>query len=72
MAVVVLVTAFRWSSWPPKTFYTQLLLAAVSILVQNSSHRGSELIWRSFIMTRVRYLDRLNAAGLTMLCSSHS
>ncbi|OCB85645.1 hypothetical protein A7U60_g7295 [Sanghuangporus baumii] len=56
MAVVVLVTAFRWSSWTPRVFYTQLLLAAVSILAQNSTHHGSELIWRSFIMTRLTQL----------------
>ncbi|KAL5518819.1 NUT1 [Sanghuangporus vaninii] len=56
MAVVVLVTAFRWSSWTSRVFYTQLLVAAVSILAQNSTHRGSELIWRSFIMTRLTQL----------------
>ncbi|KAL5495140.1 NUT1 [Sanghuangporus weigelae] len=56
MAVVVLVTAFRWSSWTPRVFYVQLLVAAVSVLAQNSTHRGSELIWRSFIMTRLTQL----------------
>lgn len=58
MAVAVLVTTFRWTSWTPRVFYTQIFLAAVSILAQTSVHRDSALIWRSFIITRVRYTQK--------------
>ncbi|EJD03833.1 uncharacterized protein FOMMEDRAFT_154950 [Fomitiporia mediterranea MF3/22] len=52
-AVAILVTAFRWTTWSPRIFYTQLFLAAISILSQSNSHKTNALIWRSFIITRL-------------------
>lgn len=55
MAVALLVAAFRWTSWPPKLFYAQIFLAATTILAQASANHKTYLLWRSFIVTRVRH-----------------
>ncbi|KAH8120455.1 mediator complex subunit Med5-domain-containing protein [Phellopilus nigrolimitatus] len=53
VAIASLVSAFRWTSWSPRVFYTQLFQAALSILAQNSSNHNSALVWRSFVVTRL-------------------
>ncbi|TDL28703.1 hypothetical protein BD410DRAFT_893659 [Rickenella mellea] len=56
LAVTVLVSAFRGNSWSPSGFYAQLFLAAFSCLAQESTHRKSTLMWRSFIIGRLPML----------------
>ncbi|KAJ6604728.1 mediator complex subunit Med5-domain-containing protein [Mycena vulgaris] len=45
------VSMFRWSSWAPPVFYTQLLLSAFICL--SNSAAVSPLIWRAFIIGRL-------------------
>ncbi|KAF8216143.1 hypothetical protein K438DRAFT_1800130 [Mycena galopus ATCC 62051] len=47
----LLVSMFRWTSWVPPVFYTQLLLCAFICLSESSSE--SPLIWRAFIIGRL-------------------
>lgn len=54
-SVAILVAAFRWTSWSPSVFYTQLLLSAFICL--SESPGVSCLIWRAFIVGRVRILS---------------
>ena len=51
-AVALLVAGFRWSSWPPPIYYTQILLSAFSCLSQSTSTAGAK-IWKAFIVGRV-------------------
>ncbi|KAJ7706096.1 mediator complex subunit Med5-domain-containing protein [Mycena rosella] len=45
------VSMFRWSSWAPPVFYTQLLLSAFICLSESAA--VSPLIWRAFIIGRL-------------------
>ena len=57
-AVAVLVSLFRWLSWSPTAFFSQLLLAAASCVVQSTilgSSATSTIIWRAFVVGRVRW-----------------
>ncbi|KAJ7492546.1 mediator complex subunit Med5-domain-containing protein [Mycena latifolia] len=47
----LLVSMFRWSSWAPPVFYTQLLLSAFICLSESAA--VSPLIWRAFIIGRL-------------------
>ncbi|KAJ7181738.1 mediator complex subunit Med5-domain-containing protein, partial [Mycena crocata] len=47
----LLVSMFRWSSWTPPVFYTQLLLSAFICLSESVSVSPS--IWRAFIVGRL-------------------
>ncbi|KAJ7254033.1 hypothetical protein B0H12DRAFT_1115644, partial [Mycena haematopus] len=47
----LLVSMFRWTSWAPPVFYTQLLLSAFICLSESASE--SPLIWRAFIIGRL-------------------
>ncbi|KAJ6575197.1 mediator complex subunit Med5-domain-containing protein [Mycena capillaripes] len=47
----LLVSMFRWTSWAPPVFYTQLLLSAFICLSESAS--VSPLIWRAFIIGRL-------------------
>ncbi|KAF9531998.1 mediator complex subunit Med5-domain-containing protein [Crepidotus variabilis] len=49
-AVALLIGAFRWSSWTPTIFYTQLLLSAFSCL---SQHVSNARLWKAFIIGRL-------------------
>ena len=51
-AVALLVAGFRWSSWTPPVYYTQILLSAFSCLSQSASTTGTK-IWKAFIVGRV-------------------
>ncbi|KAF7306991.1 Mediator of RNA polymerase II transcription subunit 5 [Mycena indigotica] len=45
------VSMFRWSSWAPPVFYTQLILSAFICLTETTT--VSPLLWRSFIVSRL-------------------
>ncbi|KAJ7786401.1 hypothetical protein B0H16DRAFT_30240 [Mycena metata] len=47
----LLVSMFRWTSWAPPVFYTQLLLSAFMCLSESTSVSPS--IWRAFIVGRL-------------------
>ncbi|KAF9056240.1 hypothetical protein BJ165DRAFT_1522179 [Panaeolus papilionaceus] len=49
-AVALLVTAFRWSSWTPTVYYTQLLLSAFTCLAQYASNAW---LWKAFLTGRL-------------------
>jgi mediator of RNA polymerase II transcription subunit 5 len=51
-AVALLVAGFRWSSWTPPVYYTQILLSAFNCLSQSASTTGAK-IWKAFIVGRV-------------------
>ncbi|KAF8898666.1 hypothetical protein BD779DRAFT_1607403 [Infundibulicybe gibba] len=51
--VVLLMGVFRWTSWSPKIFYRQLLLAALTSLARSSSDC---LGWKFFIIGRLPHL----------------
>ncbi|KIK71078.1 hypothetical protein GYMLUDRAFT_185434 [Collybiopsis luxurians FD-317 M1] len=50
----VLVGIFRWTSWSPTTFYTQVLLCSLMCLSHNSNI--SITIWKSFVVGRLPQL----------------
>ncbi|KZT72740.1 hypothetical protein DAEQUDRAFT_743398 [Daedalea quercina L-15889] len=55
-AVAVLVALFRWLSWSPTAFFSQLLLAAASCVAQSAilgSSTTSMIIWRAFVVGRL-------------------
>jgi mediator of RNA polymerase II transcription subunit 5 len=54
-SVALLVGMFSWTSWTPAVFYSQLLLSAFTCLSQ--CFAASAVIWRSFIIGRVRQPD---------------
>ncbi|KAJ7169957.1 hypothetical protein C8R46DRAFT_949420 [Mycena filopes] len=47
----LLVSMFRWTSWAPPVFYTQLLLSAFICLSESATVSPS--IWRAFIIGRL-------------------
>lgn len=49
-AVALLVSTWRWSSWPPHVFYCQIFVSAFSCLASNI---GAPLLWKAFIVGRV-------------------
>ncbi|KAF9460835.1 mediator complex subunit Med5-domain-containing protein [Collybia nuda] len=49
----LLVGLFRWTTWTPTVFYTQLFLSAFTCLSQSSSNA---LLWKTFIVGRLPYL----------------
>ncbi|KAF9270289.1 hypothetical protein L218DRAFT_952452 [Marasmius fiardii PR-910] len=49
----LLVGIFRWTSWTPVVFYTQLFLSAFTCLSQCMSNPKSALVWRAFIVGRL-------------------
>ena len=49
-SVALLVGLFRWASWTPPVFCTQLFISALTCMAQ--SH-GNALLWKSFIVSRV-------------------
>jgi mediator of RNA polymerase II transcription subunit 5 len=49
-SVALLVGLFRWLSWTPLVFCTQLFISALTCMSQ--SH-GNALMWKSFIVSRV-------------------
>ncbi|KAF9481359.1 hypothetical protein BDN70DRAFT_876312 [Pholiota conissans] len=49
-AVALLVGTFRWSSWTPTVYYTQLLLSAFTCLWQTGSNAK---LWKAFIVGRL-------------------
>ncbi|KAI0734538.1 hypothetical protein C8Q72DRAFT_770738 [Fomitopsis betulina] len=58
-AVATLIALFRWLSWSPATFYSQLLLAAVSCVAQSTDLGPStptSVIWRAFVIGRLPVL----------------
>ncbi|KAF8735483.1 hypothetical protein AX14_001979 [Amanita brunnescens Koide BX004] len=48
--VALLVSIYRWTSWTPTTFYTQLFTAAFTCISQSST---DSLLWKSFIVCRL-------------------
>ncbi|KAI0673502.1 mediator complex subunit Med5-domain-containing protein [Trametes maxima] len=58
-AVAVLVALLRWSSWAPATFYSQLIISALTCLAQSLSPTGptrASSIWRAFTIGRLPHL----------------
>ncbi|CCM05148.1 uncharacterized protein FIBRA_07357 [Fibroporia radiculosa] len=58
-AVAVLVGLFRWTSWTPVVFYTQLLHSALTCIAQTLASLASSrtsLIWRALIVGRLPHL----------------
>lgn len=55
--VTLLVYIFRWSSWTPTVFYTQLVLSAFIGLTQ---HPTDCTIWKAFIVGRVSTIGFLS------------
>jgi mediator of RNA polymerase II transcription subunit 5 len=54
MALVMLLATFRSTLWTPAQFYTQLFLSAFHCMSQSVSQRNTAILWKSFIVTRVR------------------
>ncbi|THV04872.1 hypothetical protein K435DRAFT_746183 [Dendrothele bispora CBS 962.96] len=52
--VFLFVATFRWSSWTPTVFYTQLLLAVVHCLSQ--SLPSSAMLWKAFAVGRLPHI----------------
>ncbi|KAJ7631007.1 hypothetical protein FB45DRAFT_554296 [Roridomyces roridus] len=50
----LLVSMFRWTSWAPPVFYTQLLLSAFACLSESAA--VSPLIWRAFVVGRLPFI----------------
>ncbi|KAL0072044.1 hypothetical protein AAF712_000967 [Marasmius tenuissimus] len=48
----LLVGIFRWTSWTPVAFYTQLYLSAFSCMSQCTSPKTA-LVWKAFILGRL-------------------
>ncbi|PFH54543.1 hypothetical protein AMATHDRAFT_135078 [Amanita thiersii Skay4041] len=48
--VALLVGIYRWTSWSPTTFYTQLFIASFACLSQNPT---TATIWKAFIAGRL-------------------
>ncbi|KAG7099289.1 hypothetical protein E1B28_001148 [Marasmius oreades] len=48
----LLVGVFRWTSWTPVVFYTQLYLSVFTCLMQCAANPGA-LVWRAFIIGRL-------------------
>ncbi|KAH9847349.1 mediator complex subunit Med5-domain-containing protein [Lenzites betulinus] len=58
-AVAILSALLRWSSWTPVTFYSQLLISALTCLAQSISSTGptrASSIWRAFTIGRLPHL----------------
>lgn len=68
----VLVGLFRWTSWSPTVFYTQVLLCALICLSQSTTISTS--MWKMFIIGRVRiYIDfQIPISRCFFLASSNS
>ena len=65
-AVALLVAGFRWSSWTPPVYYTQILLSAFNCLSQSASTTGAK-IWKAFIVGRVcPFSFYLSAASMAL------
>ncbi|KAI0963789.1 hypothetical protein AcW1_000766 [Taiwanofungus camphoratus] len=57
--IAMFIGLFRWSSWTPIVFYTQLLLSAFTCVTQSASFSASSrsvLIWRAFVIGRLPHL----------------
>jgi len=69
--VALLVSIYRWTSWTPTAFYTQLFTAAFTCISQSSTDAS---LWKSFIVGRVNFSCRsiieTHAAQLPGLLSS--
>lgn len=68
-AVATLIALFRWLSWSPATFYSQLLLAAVSCVAQSTDLGPStptSVIWRAFVIGRVSGSSRFQYLRLRL------
>ncbi|KAI0639768.1 mediator complex subunit Med5-domain-containing protein [Trametes polyzona] len=58
-AVAILVALLRWTSWTPVTFYSQLIVSALTCLAQSISSTGAtraSSIWRAFTIGRLPHL----------------
>ncbi|KAI8980648.1 mediator complex subunit Med5-domain-containing protein [Trametes punicea] len=58
-AVAILVAFLRWSSWSPATFYSQLIISALTCLAQSIGPAGptrTSSIWRAFTVGRLPHL----------------
>ncbi|KAI9060164.1 hypothetical protein FKP32DRAFT_1633045 [Trametes sanguinea] len=58
-AVAILVALLRWSSWTPATFYSQLIISAMTCLAQSIGPTGptrASSIWRAFTIGRLPHL----------------
>ncbi|CDO76644.1 hypothetical protein BN946_scf184868.g58 [Trametes cinnabarina] len=58
-AVAILVALLRWSSWSPATFYSQLIISALTCLAQSIGPTGptrTSSIWRAFTIGRLPHL----------------
>lgn len=64
--VTLLVYIFRWSSWTPTVFYTQLILSALIGLTQ---HPTDCTIWKAFIVGR---LPNLISAFEAVVSADHA
>lgn len=66
-SVALLVGLFRWMSWSPSVFCTQLFISASTCMLH--SH-GNALIWKSFIVSRlprllISFENAVNADGVS-------
>lgn len=74
-AVAILVSLLRWSAWTPATFYSQLIISALTCFAQSISPTGptrASSIWRAFTIGRVRFLSHsrgISAATRSLLSS---
>ncbi|KAL1951638.1 hypothetical protein VTO73DRAFT_787 [Trametes versicolor] len=58
-AVAILVSLLRWSAWTPATFYSQLIISALTCFAQSISPTGptrASSIWRAFTIGRLPHL----------------
>ena len=65
--MALLVFSFRWSSWTPTVYYTQLLLSAFTCLPQSGSNSR---LWKAFIVGRVGFLASTKLYTQTFVSSS--
>lgn len=62
-AVALLVSTWRWSSWPAHVFYAQVFVSAFSCLASNMA---SPLLWRAFVVGRVCNIQFRRDSGLIL------
>ncbi|KAI0660442.1 mediator complex subunit Med5-domain-containing protein [Cubamyces menziesii] len=58
-AVAILVALLRWSSWAPATFYSQIIISAMTCLAQSVGPTGptrASSIWKAFTIGRLPHL----------------
>ncbi|TFK77029.1 hypothetical protein BDN72DRAFT_866833 [Pluteus cervinus] len=69
-SIALLAGLYRWAAWTPLTFYTQLFVSALTCLSQSAG--GNILLWKAFVLGRVRVLlgDSTQTAQIAIASAS--